>query len=495
METTPNLTEAMEHDPVMVEALREKLRQRAALMARKLALYNPGMPLAPYVKQQQFHAFGATRRQRMFSAGNQQGKSISGGAEGAMHATGRYPSWWKGKRFDHPTRGWVTGISNEQTRDNAQRWLYGPLEAPGTGMIPPECIAEIKWTKGISDFLDTVLVHHVSGQKSYIKFKSYEQGRLKFQGPSLDWIWCDEEPPGDIFSECLARLTSTKGIIFITFTPLLGMTEVCASFFDAPEDDPERALVRMEIEDALHIPAEEREAIIAAYQPHEREARTRGIPMLGSGRVFPVSEELITTEPIAIPAWWRQIVGMDFGYDHPTAAVWLAVSGKGVVYVTDEYKQAEETPVVHAAAVRARSGATGATPMWVPVAWPHDAHQHEGGIPLATQYQEHGVKMLPGHARWPDGSISVEPGLMQMLDMMKTGKLKVFDHCRMWLDEFRRYHRKYTPGKGSKIVKINDDLMSATRYAIMMLKEARTEPEERAMPSVAGMDYEPLAMN
>lgn len=479
--------------PPDMEWVREQLRARAALLDRKLTLYNPGMPLAPYVKQMEFHEQGASKRERMLSAGNQQGKSIAGGAEGAMHATGRYPDWWKGKRFEHATRGWVAGISNEQTRDNAQRWLYGPLEAPGTGMIPPEDIVDVKWTKGISDFIDTMLVRNAYGGTSYISFKSYEQGRLKFQGPALHWIWGDEETPLDIYTECLARLTTTKGIIYITFTPLLGMTDVCDFFFPEP-NSPDRGLVRMEIEDALHIPEAERAAIIAGYPPHERAARTRGIPMLGSGRVFPISEERIACDPIEIPEWWERIIGMDFGWDHPTAAVWLAINPSSqVVYVTEEYKESEETPVVHASAIRTISGTKGGERMWMPVAWPHDAHKQEGGIPLALQYQEHGVNMLSGHAQWPDGSISLDPGIMLMLDKMKTGKLRVFNTCSKWLDEFRTYHRKAKAGEGSKIVKRNDDLMSATRYGIMMLASARTRPENRVMPATTGMDYEPLA--
>lgn len=478
-----------------IDELREKLRARDELLGRKLTLYNPGLALAPYAKQMEFHAQGATKRERMLSAGNQQGKSISGGMEGAMHATGKYPDWWKGKRFDHPTRGWVSGISNEQTRDNAQRWLYGPLEAPGTGAIPPEDILEVKWTKGISDFIDTMLVRHVTGGKSYISFKSYEQGRLKFQGPGLHWIWGDEEMPEDIYTECLARLTTTGGVIYITFTPLLGMTEVCDLFFPEPSS-PSRGLVRMEIEEALHIPAEERQAIIDSYPPHERAARTRGIPKLGAGRVFPISEELIACDPIEIPAWWERLIGMDFGWDHPTAAVWLAINpGSSTVYVTDEYKHSEETPIVHASAIRTKSGAIKNDTMWMRVAWPHDAHKQEGGIPMALQYEAQGVNMLPGHAQWPDGSISLEPGIMLMLDMMKTGRLKVFRTCTMWFDEFRTYHRKIVKGEGSKVVKRNDDLMSATRYGIMMLGQARTEPEERVMPATTGMDYEPLAMH
>ena len=58
---------------------------------------------------------------------------------------------------------------------------------------------------------------------------------------------------------------------------------------------------------------------------------------------------------------------------------------------------------------------------------------------------------------------------MDMLDRMQTGRLKVFSHLADWLEEFRMYHREE-----GRIVKLIDDLMSATRYAMMMRRFAKT---------------------
>ena len=69
---------------------------------------------------------------------------------------------------------------------------------------------------------------------------------------------------------------------------------------------------------------------------------------------------------------------------------------------------------------------------------------------------------------------------MEMLDRMQTGRLKVFRHLNEWFEEFRLYHRA-----DGKVVKEADDLMSATRYAIMMLRFAETPPSERAAPRAA----------
>jgi len=452
----------------------EELERRK--LENRLAYYEP------YPKQREFHALGATKRERLLMAGNQQGKTWSGGAEAAYHATGRYPDWWTGRRFDKPTRGWCAGVTGEGTRDNPQRILLGPIGQHGSGMLPKDAIKEVRNGRGIPDAVDNVLVKHISGGVSQIGFKSYEKGREKWQGETLNWIWFDEEPGLDIYSEGMARIAATRGMTWITFTPLLGMSEVVRRFLQ--EGSPDRAVVTMTIADALHIAPEERQRIIDGYPAHEREARINGVPMLGSGRVFPVAEEAIREEAFAIPHYWPRICGVDFGWDHPFAAVWLAWDRDAdVVHVTDCHRSREETPVLHAAAINARGA-------WIPVAWPHDGLASEKGTceTLAAQYKRQGVKMLPQQATFPDGGNSVEAGLMDMLDRMQTGRFKVAAHLGQWWEEFRLYHRK-----DGRVVKEQDDLISATRYATMMLRYARTGDEagaRRRVRQAQGMDYD-----
>jgi len=232
-----------------------------------------------------------------------------------------------------------------------------------------------------------------------------------------------------------------------------------------------RHVTRMTIDDAEHYTDAERAAIIASYPAHEREARAKGIPTLGSGRIFPVEESAISTDPIDIPPHWVQIGGIDFGWDHPTAGVKLAWDRDAdTVYVTAAYRAREATPVIHAGALKAWGRAPDGT-QWLPWAWPHDGLQHDkgSGTQLAEQYREQGLDMLKDRAMFDDGSSGVEAGLMDMLDRMQTGRFKVFSHLSEWFDEFRLYHRK-----DGKVVKEYDDLMSATRYAIMCLRFAVT---------------------
>lgn len=233
----------------------------------------------------------------------------------------------------------------------------------------------------------------------------------------------------------------------------------------------------MTIDDAEHYTQDQRQAIIDSYPEHEREARIKGIPSMGSGRVFPVAEEAITCEPITIPAHWPQIVGVDFGWDHPFGAARLAWDrDNDCVYVTADYAQREATPVFHAAAIKPWGE-------WLPVSWPHDGLQHDkgSGEQLSAQYKAQGLKMLPERATFPDGGFGVEAGIMDMLDRMKTGRWKVFSTCGRWFQEFRLYHRV-----DGLIVKERDDVISASRYGLMMLRMAATKPStvKLALPNI-----------
>lgn len=222
----------------------------------------------------------------------------------------------------------------------------------------------------------------------------------------------------------------------------------------------------MTIDDVDHYSAEEKARIVASYPAHEREARAKGIPTMGSGRVFPVPEEQIKIEPRPIPRHWAQINGVDFGWDHPFAAVNVAWDRDAdCVYVCKAYRQREATPVIHAAAIRTWGE-------WIPCSWPHDGYQHDkgSGDQLAKLYRDQHLNMLAEQATHPEGGNGVEAGLMDMLDRMQTGRFKVFSNLAEWFEEFRLYHRVE-----GKLVKERDDLMSATRYAVMMLRFAATQ--------------------
>lgn len=168
-------------------------------------------------------------------AGNQLGKTLAGGFEYAMHLTGRYPDWWGGRRFERPVRLWAASVTGESTRDNPQRILLGPPAIRsnwGTGTIPANTIEDIKLGRTHANAVDSIVVRHRSGGLSVLGFKAYGMGREKWQGETLDGVWFDEEPPIDIYLEGLTRTNATGGFTIVTFTPLLGMSDVVRLFLE-----------------------------------------------------------------------------------------------------------------------------------------------------------------------------------------------------------------------------------------------------------------------
>jgi phage terminase large subunit-like protein len=401
-----------------------------------------------------------------------------------MHATGKYPEWWEGRRFHKPNLGWACGTSNEITRDVVQSLLLGESEVDwGTGMVPSADIIRIDKARGMSGAVDKIFVRHISGGVSIIQFKSYEQTWKKFTGAEVDWVWLDEEPDDMIYKECLTRCTNTKGIVYLSLTPLQGATKVVNNFYPKP-NTADRHLTMMTIDDALHMDDEMRTKAIAKYEPYEREARLKGIPMLGSGRVFPVPDNTIEVDDFPIPNEWTQLIGMDFGWDHPTTAVNLAYDrDTDCLFVTKEYRVSEEIPVVHARAIRAMGD-------WKVVAWPHDGYQHDkvSGKTIADEYRKEGLRMHFEHSTFEGGGIGLEAGVTEMLDRMRTNRWKVFASCHQWFEEYRTYHRK-----DGKIVPERDDLLAASRYAMMMRRFARTQ-SRRPTVAIAG-DWDPLALS
>lgn len=465
-------------DPARVARLTPEQRLELASLLDELKRRQETRKLydyRPYPKQAEFHAKGATYRERLFRAGNQLGKTWASASEIAIHLTGDYPDWWRGKVWRRSVVGWAMGESMESTRDTMQRLLLGRPGEIGTGTIPGERILSTARAQGVVDAIDSVTVRHKSGEVSRLYFKAYKKGRAALQGETLDFAAMDEEPPLDIYTEALSRTNATKGLTWITFTPLLGMSDVVRLFLQDPT--PDRSDTVMTIHDVRHYTDEERERIIASYPAHERKARTLGIPTLGSGRIFPLEDEVVSVEPFPLPDLWPRIAGIDFGWDHPSAAAWLAWDrDTDTVYVYDCWRMRESTPKEQAPHLLARG-------KWLPVAWPHDGLQHDkgSGFQLAGQYRAAGVNMLHEMAQFPEtgdeeghktSRTSVEAGLLEMLDMMQGGRFKVFSSLNDWFEEFRLYHRK-----DGKVVKLQDDLMAATRYAYMMLRYAQVPPD------------------
>jgi len=413
---------------------------------------------------------------------NRVGKTYGEAAEVSYHATGQYPEWWIGHRFEKPPLIWACGVSADTTRDLVQAALLGEPETYpdswGTGSIPYDCIDFTRKTikRGAqTGTLASVSVDHVSGGRSIIVFKAYEQGQEKFMGKAVDYIWLDEEPPPKIFNQCITRTADTNGLVCMTFTPESGMTSTVNAFVNDLKDG--QAVVQATWDDVDHLDEARKKQLLSVYTPAEREMRSRGIPVYGSGMVFTVLEDELVCDPIPLPNHWPRIAAIDFGWEHPTAVVWCAIDPEtDTFYVYDTYRQNKTSIPQHCLNLRRRNRA-------IPMAYPHDGHQHDkgSGAQLAQQYRDEGIQMMNTHFTNPPakdakakaklsgkGNINVEPGIAAMLNRMETGNFKVFSTCFDWFEEYRTYHRKE-----GKIVPLIDDLMSATRYAHQSIRYAK----------------------
>ncbi len=457
------------------EAEREKLRRmlNALLEVRrfhKLKAYEP------YPKQAEFHALGATHRERGLIAANRVGKSECAAAETAMHLTGQYPPDWKGHKFTRPIRAWAAGEDGELTRDVSQAKLCGPpgvQEEFGSGYVPRDAFIERpSLARGTTDLYDTIQVRHSSGGISTLTFKTYGEQRKGFQSATLDWLWLDEEPPEDIYSEATTRLATTQGLSIVTFTPLQGRTSLVRRFKD--EDAPQRASVQMGIYDAGHFTKEQADAEVARYPAHERDARAHGVPMMGEGRVFLTGEEMLKTpRPDNIPQFWAKIWGIDFGgsstSSHAFAAALMAWDREtDILYLLRCLRLKNQTKIQHVPAIRKIAAN-------VPVAWPHDGHEKRDGQTIAEQYKTPlpgmlGLAMLPQHATWPDGGFSTEAAVAELDDRCATGRFLVMDvpENAVFFEEYRQYHRER-----GLLVKIDDDVLSAVFKGLMMKRYAK----------------------
>lgn len=464
-----------------LELLQEK--ERRARYNKLDSLFPEDGPYArdKYKKHMAFMAAGKKYRQRAFIASNRCGKTFTGAAEVAYHLTGEYPAWWEGRRFDTPVNVWVASLSNAFTKDVAQKILFGNMNDLGSGFIPKACIEKITKKAGVTDAIETGYIRHNSGNMSVITFKAYEQGREAFQGDKVDVIWLDEEPKdASIYTECITRTagdTGNEGLILCTFTPLLGLSKVVQSFLPGgkfPHNnvnplDPYKYIMHVDWDDVPHLSAQWKEEALKSYAPYERDARSKGIPSLGAGAVYPYSEDGMLIAPFELPVWWPRTYGMDVGWG-VTAIIWIALDpDAGVYYLYSEHYGKEELPAITASAIKARGE-------WVigAIDPASDTRRAGDGARLLELYQAEGLDLVKADN-------SVEAGIAMISQLMAANRFKVFNTLQNWLAEFRIYRREQDTGK---IAKNQDDhAMDAMRYGFMSgLEYARVKQDDYNAP-------------
>lgn len=453
--------DAREDRIAFLTLVREKERRKAR---RKLWTYFPDAgPLRRelYPQHLEFFRLGKSVATRCFMAANRVGKTEGGGGyELTLHLTGRYPEWWEGRRFDHAIDAWAAGDTNETVRDIIQLKLLGKEEDGwGTGLIPGDDIVRVVKRQNGNGAVDYVEIKNANGGTSRLGFKSYEQGRKAFQGTEKHVIWLDEESEEGIRSECALRLMTTGGLLIETFTPLRGLTPIVLKYLgdDAavPEDRvsrvEDRAMVMAGWDDVPHLSAEQKTRMLAEAEVHLKESRSKGIPSLGSGAIYPIPESEIVVDPFEIPAHWPRAYGLDVGWNR-TAAVWGAMDRDAdVFYLYSEHYQGQQEPSTHVAGINGRG-------KWIPgtIDPASRGRSQKDGEKLLEIYTDLGLNLIPADN-------SRESGIYAVHQRLATGRLKVFKTLRSWLGEYRIYRRD----EKGQIVKQNDHLMDGTRYLVV----------------------------
>lgn len=476
--TAQNLTPLDELKLQYLSLLEEK---NLRLKYNQLDMYFPSVGKynrTLYPKHLEFFTAGKDFSERGFIAANRVGKTVAGGVEMSYHLTGKYPDWWEGHKFDKPIAAWVGTLTTGHLKSPIQKLLFGSFADKGTGMIPKECMladdgSTVRtWNMpGVPNVVGTALIrHHTDGVFdgwSSVEFKAYEQGWEKFQSDKLDLIWLDEEPKDpQIYTECCMRTAGDEGdtgIIYCTFTPLLGFSDTVLGFLPGgrlPEggintETPWRKVINAGWDDVPHLSSSWKQQKLAGMPSHQRDARSKGIPTKGLGAVFPVPEEYYVVDPVegGIPAHWPRAFGMDFGWTHPTCVVWVAQDpDTKVKYVYSEHSLMQATAPIHASAIRQRGA-------WIRGVCDPAARASAGphGLSFLQSYTvDESLNITP--ARGGPGTKEVQ--IAHTLTELESGMLKIYSNCTKLISGIGMYRRDE---KGN-IVKKGDDEVDALLY-------------------------------
>ena len=428
--------------------------------------------------------------------GNQMGKSETACALIAMHATGLYPAWYRGRRFKKPPVILVAGVDSNFNKNVLQEKLFGTRNIRGksqnkqigTGKIPRSSIIMNSIVSTRGDGIDSVDIKHTSGKTSTIIFKGYEGGREAAQGIPADVVYVDEQPKDEFWSEVLVRTAATQGSVICAFTPLKGLTGLVETLTDLPameesptdkfgskwKSDGDWAMVRASWDDIEHISEEDKGIISKGFAAYERDARYYGVPIAGFGRVIPYQEDdiIFNHRETRIDPTWIHLIGLDIGHGHggdPTVAVMVAWNEENdIIYVTDE--KSADTPTLMDIA----------RTIWavnpnVPVAWPNDLNKrfvNSATLPRDDML-EFGVNLLPQSFKNPaneDGKKTdwnhIGPGVHEINARFADGKLMISDNCPILLKQISQWQYD---DKGAIPTNQHDDAIDAFRYAVMTI--------------------------
>ena len=448
-----------------IESIQRKRKEK-----NKLNQYNTGEKI--HKKQLLFHQ--SEKKNRWVFGGNRSGKTECGAVEVLYFARGCHPF----REIKGATSGWVVSLSTQVQRDVAQNKILHYLN--------PDWIEDIVMLSGRKDnyangIVDYILIKNVFGTLSKIGFKSCDQGREKFQGTSLDYVWFDEEPPYDIYSECRMRVLDKDGDIFATMTPLKGMTFVYDEIYLNKYNDPNIWYEFMQWDDNPFISESAKNAMKQSLSEQELKSRQFGEFLDVGGRVYPEFDENVNViEPFQIPYEWQDKLSIDPGLKNPLSCHWYAVDYDGNVYVVAEHYESGRDIGYHSEVIHRISDE---------MHW----HRNSNGMiealidSAANQTTLASIRSVAD--LFYDYNILVNTnvnkdvfsGIQRVKSYLKNSlgesKLFIFNTCKNMIQEMKAYRW----GNGDNPVKVDDHSMDELRYYIMSRPENKRPKEELSL--------------
>ncbi len=416
--------------------------------------YNSGDKV--HIKQLEFHR--SQKRNRWAFGGNRSGKTECGAVETVWLATATHP--YRQNRSN--TEGWIVSLSYEVQRDVAQPKLLKYLSPSRIVDVVMEKGSKANYDRGIIDF---IVVKNSFGGTSKITFKSCDQGREKFQGASLDYVWFDEEPPQDIYEECKMRVLDRKGDIFGTMTPLKGLTWVYEDIYLNHYHDKEVFYVNMSWDDNPFLDKDEVLSMQSSMADDVLSTRCFGHFKASSGLVYPQFDESVhVIDPFSIPRDWQDKISIDPGLKNPLSCHFYAVDYDGNVYVVGEHYAKEKDIAYHAEQIHALADSL-------------DWHRDANGRLTALIDSAAGQRTLASDKSvaelFFDKGIAVDTrvnkemfsGLMKVRDVLskRPARLFIFRTCTNLIRELKGYRW----GDNDLPIKRDDHSLDELRYYLM----------------------------
>jgi len=418
-----------------------------------------------YPMHREFFKAGKDHKFRLLMAGNQVGKSLACCFELVCHLTGEYPDWWEGKKLTEPTNFWVAGENTALLRQSIIQTLLGPVGEYGTGLIRHKDLdfESLSDTQKLTTSITSLRVKHKSGKFCQVDFKSYDAGRTAFQAFKGS-ILMDEEPSLEIYNEIITRTVALgdNALVMINFTPLKGEGELIRNFLEGHaiktgEISPAKHITNITWDDAPHLTEQAKAELIKEYPVYMRDARTKGLPMLGVGAVYPIAEDRVFIDPLpfTIPDHWKRYASLDFGWKDPTAITWHAIDpDSGIDYQYFEHYLSEAPVGTHAEIIKAQNKVAG---FEIPIC----CDPSGGGRSIADGTATRQMYFTDYLIAMTSADNALETGIAKAFQAMLDGKLKIYTTCVNTRREFRSYSRAKSGFSG------DDHALDTVRYGQM----------------------------